>query len=124
MPNVYEGAISDREIFIKSKFVDLLEPGDLVIGDRGFTVHDNVEAKQAHLNIPPFLNGRSRLTEQEEIQTKRIAKQRIYIEHAIGRIKQFRLLQKVLSLNMRGTISQMVFVCACLTNFQSPIVID
>ena len=50
----------------------------------------NCRIEKASLNIPPFLNGRKCLMAQEEMETKRIAKQRIYIEHAIGRIKQFR----------------------------------
>ncbi|XP_046612867.1 uncharacterized protein LOC124301615 [Neodiprion virginianus] len=102
----------------------LLQPGDVVLADRGFTVHDIVEAKQAHLNIPPFLNGRDRLTPQEEMSPKKIAKQRIYVEHVIGRIKKFRLLQTVLPLNMRTLMSQIIFVCACLVNFQTPLVFD
>lgn len=122
--DVYEGSISDREIFIKSNISDYLEPGDLVLADRGFTVHDIVESKQAYLNIPPFLNGRKRLSPQEEMETKRIAKQRIYVEHVIGKIKQFRLLQKVLPLSLRSSMSQILFVCACLVNFQPPIIID
>ena len=122
--DAYEGSISDPEIFKRSKIVNLLQPGDVVLADRGFTVHDLVEAKQAHLNIPPFLNGRDRLTAQEEMLTKKIAKQRIYVEHVIGRIKNFRLLSTVLPLNMRTIMSQIVFVCACLVNFQTPIVFD
>lgn len=121
---VYEGSISDREIFIRSKLVDLFEPGDLILADRGFNIHDIVQSKGAVLNIPPFLHGRQRLTAQEEILTKRIAKQRIYVEHAIDRLKQMRLLQKTLPLSMRGMISQLVFVAACLVNFQEPIVLD
>ena len=122
--DAYEGSISDPEIFKRSKIVNLLQPGDVVLADRGFTVHDLVEAKQAHLNIPPFLNGRDRLAAQEEMLTKKIAKQRIYVEHVIGRIKNFRLLSTVLPLNMRTIMSQIVFVCACLVNFQTPIVFD
>lgn len=121
--DAYEGSISDREIVVKSKFVDCLDPGDLVLADRGFTIHDLVEAKKAHLNIPPFLSGRSNLTAQEEMQTKKIAKQRIYIEHAIGRLKKFRILQRILPLQLRTNISQILFVCACLVNFQKPIVV-
>lgn len=122
--DAFEGSISDPEIFKRSKIADLLQPGDVVLADRGFTVHDVVEAKRAHLNIPPFLNGRDRLTAQEEILTKKIAKQRIYVEHVIGRIKKFRLLSTVLPLNMRTIMSQIIFVCACLVNFQTPIVFD
>ncbi|XP_033221846.1 uncharacterized protein LOC117176010 isoform X3 [Belonocnema kinseyi] len=61
---------------------------------------------------------------QEEIATKKVAKERIYVEHAVGRLKQFRILQRTIPLSMRGIISQLVFVCACLINFQEPIVYD
>ena len=53
--DVYEGSISDHENFIKSKYAELLESGDLVIGNCGFTVHDVIEARQAYLNIAFFL---------------------------------------------------------------------
>ena len=49
-----------------------------MLADRGFKVADLVAAKEASLNIPPFLEGRKRLTAQEEIETKKIAKERIY----------------------------------------------
>ena len=122
--DVFEGAISDPEIFIKSGLLELLLPGDLVVADRGFTVHDELQSIGATLNIPPFLNRRDHLTPQEEIETKKMAKQRIYVEHAVGRIKRFRIFKKVLPLSLRRILNEMVFVSACLANFQSPIVLD
>lgn len=105
----------------KSKLMDLLEENDLVLADRGFTIKELTDEKNVALNIPPFLKGRERLTAEEEILTKNIAKERIYIEHVVGRLKQFRLLKKILPQNMRGVLSQIVFVCACLINFQEPL---
>ena len=121
---VYEGSISDREIVIKSKLPEYLLPGDVVLADRGFTIHDLLEEVGAYLNIPPFLRNRNRFTAQEKIVTKKIANERIYVERVVGRLKQFRILQRTIPLNMRGIISQIVFVCACLVNFQDPIVFD
>ncbi|XP_033228058.1 uncharacterized protein LOC117179938 [Belonocnema kinseyi] len=124
LSDVYEGAISDREIVIKSKLVDLFQPGDVVLADRGFTIEDLVESVGASLNIPPFLRQRNRFTAQEEVATKKVAKERIYVEHAVGRLKQFRILQRSIALSMRGIISHLVFVYACLVNFQESIVYD
>ena len=98
--------------------------GDVVLSDGGFTIHNLFNEVGAYLNIPPFLRNRNRFTAQEEIATKKIAKERIYVEHVVGRLKQFRILQRTIPLNMRGIISQIVFVCACLVNFQDPIVFD
>ncbi|CAG9813048.1 unnamed protein product [Phaedon cochleariae] len=119
--DLFEGSISDKELVKKSNLMDLLEEGDLVLADRGFNIEDLTIKKKVALNIPPFLKGRDKLTAQEEIETKQIAKKRIYVEHVVGRIKSFRLLKRNLSLSMRGILSQMVFVTACLVNFQEPI---
>lgn len=99
-----------------------MEDGDLVLADRGFTIKDLTDEKGIALNIPAFLKGRSRLTPQEEVETKLIARTRIYVEHAVRRLKSFRLLQKVIPLSMRGILSQCVFVCACLLNFEEPVI--
>ena len=56
------------------------------MADRGFTIKDLLDPLKATLKIPPFLNGRDRLTPQEEVETKRIAKLSIHVERAIGRL--------------------------------------
>jgi len=37
--------------------IDLLEEGDHVVADRGFTVRDLLPKKGVKLNIPPFTKG-------------------------------------------------------------------
>lgn len=120
--DAFEGSISDKEIVIQSGFLDHLHPGDMVMADRGFLIRDILNERQVELNIPPFLNGRNKFTPQEEVQTKKIAKVRIHVERIIERLKKFRLLQKVIPLSLAPLFSQTVFVCACLVNFQEPIV--
>ncbi|XP_041858672.1 uncharacterized protein LOC121650918 [Melanotaenia boesemani] len=120
--DAYEGSISDVEIVKQSGFLDNLEAGDLVLADRGFTIREILAERGVHLNIPPFLSGRKRLTPEEEIYTKKIARVRIHVERCIERIKKFRLLSKVVPLSLQPVFSQMVFVAACLVNFQEPLV--
>lgn len=103
--DLFEGSISDRENVAKSRLLDLLKDGDLVLADRGFTIKDMTDEINVHLNITAFLKGRDRLTAEEEIQTKIIARQRIYVEHVVGRIKNFRLLTKTIPLTMQGILS-------------------
>lgn len=120
--DAYEGSISDVEIVKQSGFLDHLEAGDLVLADRGFTIREILAEKGVDLNIPPFLNGRKKLTAEEEIYTKQIARVRIHVERCIERIKKFRLLSKVIPLSLQPVFSQMVFVAGCLVNFQEPLV--
>ncbi|XP_062601105.1 uncharacterized protein LOC134262791 [Saccostrea cucullata] len=120
--DVYEGSISDKEIFKKSKIMDKINPGDLVMVDRGFNVRDILLQKGADIVIPPFLGNRTNLSPQEEAQTRVIAKLRIHVERVIERIKKYKICKKIVPLNTLSTFSQTVFIVACLVNFQKPIV--
>ena len=120
--DVFEGSISDREIVIKSGFLDYLCPGDTVMADRGFNIRDLLNERKVDLIIPPFLGGRKCLTPQEEALTKDIAKHRIHVERSIERIKKYRLLHKVIPLSLQPVITQIVFIVGCLVNFQEPLV--
>lgn len=51
----YEGSISDRKLVEVSGLLDKLEPGDEVMADKGFTIHDLLIPRGIRLNIPPFL---------------------------------------------------------------------
>ena len=82
--NLYGGCISDRELTEKSGLLNLLEPGDSVMADRGFTI----DARGVALNIPP-MKTQHQFTSRELTVTRRIANLRIHVERAIGRIKNF-----------------------------------
>ena len=57
----------------KSGLLDLLEPGDNVMADRGFDVGDLLHQHGITLNIPPFLGQREQLTSRKVEETRRIA---------------------------------------------------
>jgi hypothetical protein len=120
--DAYEGAISDKEIFVQSQLAQLLVPGDMVMADRGFIIKDHLFDHGISLNIPPFLMGRDRLTPQEEVQAKRTARVRIHVERAIERVRKYKILQHLLPLSLKRLVSQIVFVVGCLVNYQDPLV--
>ena len=122
LSDTYEGSISYKQIFVKSGLLDLLQPGDLVIADRGFLIKDILQERKVDLNIPPFLGKRDRLTAKEEVLTKRIARVRIHVERAIERMKKFKIISKIVPLSLKPVISQIVHVIGFLVNYQGPLV--
>ena len=77
--DAFEGSISDKEIVRVSGFLDFLNPGDVVMADRGFLIKELLNERHVKLIIPPFLGTRHRFTPQEEALTKDIAKHRIHV---------------------------------------------
>lgn len=116
---LYVGSISDVELTRVSGFIDKMDgkAGVSVMADRGFTVKDQLDSIGVELNIPPFLEGRQQLPADQVQRGRYIASLRIHVERAIGRIKQFAILQGTFPLSMVRLLNQIVCVCAWLTNF-------
>lgn len=64
---------SDKFLTENYGFLDNLVPGDLVLADRGFTVHESVHFRQGKLNIPAFTKGNDQLDPADVEQTRKIA---------------------------------------------------
>uniref|UniRef100_A0A3Q2PLK0 THAP-type domain-containing protein n=1 Tax=Fundulus heteroclitus TaxID=8078 RepID=A0A3Q2PLK0_FUNHE len=101
--------VSDREIFEQCRILSHLNPGDLLLVHRGFTVEDLLMPRHVHVNIPPFLNGREKLTAQEELLTRKIAKARIHVERYNERLNKFKLISGTIPLSLAPLASQAYF---------------
>ncbi|CAC5387560.1 unnamed protein product [Mytilus coruscus] len=121
LSKLWSGAVSDRRITQASGFLEMLEFGDEVMADRGFTISDLLALKGATLAIPPFANGRQ-LSSRAVTRTRRIANARIHVERAIGDIKSFQLLQGTLPLTLKPILDDIIFVCGALCNLRSKLV--
>ena len=117
---VHEGAISDKEITKKSGFLENIEPGDVVLADRGFDIDDLLCEKGARLVIPAFMEKRDALPIEDEIETRIIAKARIHIERFNQRMKTFLFVKGPVPQCKLCYLTQAVYVCAILANL-SPI---
>ena len=125
--NLWGGNSSDRYITKESGFLDTVRPGDEVMGDRGFTIRDLVTERHATLNIRPFTRkckwGKGKRLNHEEIKrTRKIARLRIHVERAIGRMKNFRLISGVIPLKLKCVSNQMLKVAAFICNLHKPLV--
>jgi hypothetical protein len=120
---LYAGRTSDRELTNDCGILSLLEPGDVIMADRGFTIAEDLP-EDVSLNIPPFLNGAPQLSHSDEVRTRRIAKERIHVERAIEKVKNFRILQQAIPLSMAADINKIWGICCYLTLFFKPLIIS
>ena len=125
------GRTSDKFLTENCGFLDNLIPGDLVLADRGFTVHGSVQFRQAKLNIPAFTKGKDQLDPADVEQTRKIATVRIHVERIIGLLRQkYTILQQTLPTDYlicrKGEsvplIDRMIRVCSALVNLCPPTV--
>ena len=119
--DLYAGRCSDKAVTKDCGLYGLLEEGESVMADKGFTIEDDLP-KNTYLNIPPFLGNKAFLTVKEETETRRIASVRVHVERAIRRIKTFRILRTVLPITMAAHLNKIWIVCAYLTNLLPPLI--
>lgn len=110
------GRVSDKQITRESGFLDLLEPMDEVLADRGFLISDELAAYGATLRIPSFTKGKKQLSAQDVDTSRQLSRVRIHVERVIGGWKNFKILQTVIPLSQVDLLDDVVTVCAALTN--------
>lgn len=120
---MYGGRSSDSFITQDSGFIDMIEPGDLILSDKGFpTIKTIVDGKGAVLLMPPFNSDGSQLSEQDMNSTYQIASVRIHVERVIQRLKNYRILSNRLPLTLLNDMNKVLSVCAALVNMQPSII--
>ncbi|XP_064467398.1 uncharacterized protein LOC135378324 [Ornithodoros turicata] len=121
--HAYGGRTSDSEVTVHSKFLDLVEHGDLVLSDKGFpSIRSTVEGKNAILVMPPFASGNLQFSKEEVEDTYCIASVRIHVERAIQRIKVYNILNNRVPVSLIPSMSDIFHICCVLANFQPPII--
>lgn len=95
----YERHAGDCFITNDCGIIDLIEPGDVVLADKGFpTIRTQcqIENKNAVFVMPSFLhNPHFQFSAEEVEETYNIASVRIHIERIMQRIKDFYIFSKV-----------------------------
>lgn len=81
---LYEGNISDNEITMRSGLFDLLEKGDAVMSDRGWTCRETAAKRGIRLITPAFLQSDGTLNLPQIVESVAIARVRIHVERMMG----------------------------------------
>ena len=108
------GKSTDTEIVTQSGFLDLLDPDDEVLADKGFPQIRQVLGDK--LVMPPFARTNQQFTPEECQEGYKVASLRIHVERAIARIKIFNIIKKTIPLSLMGDINRIIYVACFLSN--------
>ena len=118
---LYGGRTSDVHIVRKSGFLNIIEPMDQIMADRGFKIKTDLAMQQCTLCIPPSAAKGVQMVASDVKQTSNIANVRIYVEQAIKRIKDFRILKTQQPLLYLPLMNDIVQLCGALVNLRQPL---
>lgn len=128
----YGGRNSDKHITENCGMLDKLQPGDLVLADRGFLISQQVQLRLAEVKVPAFLKGKKQLDPIDIEDTRKLASVRIHVERVIGMLRQkykilhnllpITLLQKNNNKDELAVIDQILTVTCALINLCPPII--
>ncbi len=113
---LYEGSVSDKEIFRQSGIIPLLSPDMAVMVDKGFLVDDLVPGK---VHRPPFLSEGNQMSPQDVHETQSIARLGAHVDKLIRRFKENKLFDTEIPLSISGSINQVFTVACLLSNYQN-----
>ncbi|KAF5281935.1 hypothetical protein FQR65_LT14461 [Abscondita terminalis] len=121
----FGGRTSDTVIVEKSRFLDKLEEGSIIMADRGFKHVENLFIqKNCTLLRPPSVKSGEKLSKTQVLEAKRIASLRIHIERVIRRLREFKFLQPHACVHNKliGTMDDVLLIACGLTNIQGPLI--
>ena len=118
------GRVSDVYLTENNGLLSKLDPGDVILADRGFTIQESASLYCAEVVIPAFTKNKPQLSKKEIDTTRSIATVRIHVERVIGLLRdKYMLLQKILpiktlmnDLNDYSQIRDILIVCSALCN--------
>ena len=117
----YGGRASHIFIVRNSGFLNMIEPYDEIMADRGFKIREDLMMHIATLCIPPSCASSMQLLPEDVRETSNIANVRIYVEQAIRRLKVFLLLKNELPITLLPMADDIVRVCSALCNLLPPL---
>ena len=118
----FGGRTTDSELTVKSGFIKLIEVGDTILADKGFpTIEAKLNESGGILVMPPFKAGQKsfQFTRRENQECYKIARVRVHVERAIGRLKNFKCFDFVradMGEYFDASLIIVSAICNCLTD--------
>ena len=122
LSDCYGGRATDLFMVHDCGFLKYLQPRDQVMADRGFKIKDTLAFHQCTLAIPPSKHNNLQMSKEDVAKTSKIANVRIYVEQAIGRMKQFHILKHELPISLLPMIDDITVVCAVMSSLYAAFV--
>lgn len=85
--NGFGGRASDKLITESCGFLEHIIEGDIVMGDRGFLIQNELQKKKATLCIPAFRKSGNQLLAVDTERTRNVANVRIHVERIIANLR-------------------------------------
>lgn len=116
------GKVSDNEITLRSGFIDKLSQGDVILADRGFLIQKELASRGAILKIPAIMKGKKQLSAREVDTSRELCHVRIYVEHVIGRLKKFKILQSTIPITQVQLLDDVMITIAGIVNLNRSVI--
>ncbi|XP_031591100.2 uncharacterized protein LOC116316630 [Oreochromis aureus] len=114
--SLYQGSISDKELFRRSGLVDHLTEDMAIMVDEGFLMSDCVDWK---VYCPAFLSQNSQMLAHSGFKRQKIARLSAHVERVSRRVKENKLFDSVIPLSIAGSIKEIFTVACLLINYQN-----
>ncbi len=112
----FGGRVTDTYLTVNSGILKFLEPGDVVLADKGFPqIEADLNNSGAFLVMPPFKRGERQFSDSENTEGFKCSSLRIHVERAIRRLKYFNILS-FLTTDLIPHIDKINVVIAFLCN--------
>ena len=116
----YAGSATDRFIIEDTNIAAEFTSGYSVLFDKGFNVQDLFVQYKVTARICTFVRSKRQLPASEIAVGKQITRTRIHVELVIGQLKELRLLDHTLPLNLVDLADEIWIIAGAITNMQPP----
>ena len=86
--SAWGGRVSDKVITQQCGFLKHIDPGDIILADQGFNVHDDIAIRGGKLELPAFTKGKKQLSREEVEKSRQISRVGIHVERVIGQLRK------------------------------------